>query len=75
MKSCPFPFCPRPRWLHHFACRGHWDRMPAAMRSEAIDLMRKMDTDDISPAKFAEMRDAIVSRCPGAFLHAPEFNG
>jgi hypothetical protein len=49
--------------------------MPFAMKREAESLLAKLDNDDITPAKFREMRDDIVGRCPGAFLYAPEFDG
>lgn len=71
MKSCPFPFCPRPRAEAHFACRGHWWRMPREAQQEALDLMRKMYGSEMCEQKYREMRDDIVARCPGAFLPAP----
>lgn len=71
MLRCPFPFCPRARSGGHFACRGHWWRMPRECQQEALDLMRKMDASEMSPQKYREMRDDIVARCPGAFLPAP----
>jgi hypothetical protein len=74
MKRCPFPFCPRPRFHGCFACRGHWERMPLATKHEALDLLRKLDHDDIAMDKFREMRDAIIARCPGAFLAVNDFS-
>lgn len=41
---------------------------------EAIALLRKMDNDDISLAKFREMRDDIIGHCPHAVHCGNDFS-
>jgi hypothetical protein len=75
MNKCPFPLCRGRRGNKFFCCFGHWVRMSKTLQGEANVLLDKLFSNEISPGKYSEMRDDIVSRCPGAFLYASEFDG